>query len=74
MFCIHAGLCAICMQNPLRPEEGIGASGTGVTDKIAVISWSTKKKKEKASHKLGSISLLPDYGQIVTSCLDLLQL
>lgn len=26
-------LCAICMQNPRRPEAGTRASGTGVTDK-----------------------------------------
>lgn len=30
-FCLHVWKCTACRQCPWRPEEGIVASGTGVT-------------------------------------------
>lgn len=32
VFCLHACLSATCMQCQGRPEEGVGSSGTAVTD------------------------------------------
>ena len=29
MFCLPANPCTKCMQYPLRPEKGVGTSGTG---------------------------------------------
>lgn len=32
VFCLDVCICALCMECPQRLEEGIGSSGTGVTD------------------------------------------
>lgn len=32
VFCLHVCLCTTCVQHPQRPEDGVRALGTGVTN------------------------------------------